>query len=196
MMGVVTVDSPELARQVGATYDALGLAVGADDAYLTLRGLRTLDVRLARHHQNALSVAEYLSRHGDVERVFYPALPQDPGHVLWRRDFSGASGTVSFALRAEQPGAAARFIDALRHFSIGASWGGYESLALEAAPERLAEHSVWQGGHEVVRLHIGLEHPLDWSRTSTGPSARSATACAAAPDAYANDHISLGILIM
>ncbi|CUI60283.1 cystathionine beta-lyase [Achromobacter xylosoxidans] len=161
MMGVVTVDSPELARQVGATYDALGLAVGADDAYLTLRGLRTLDVRLARHHQNALSVAEYLSRHGDVERVFYPALPQDPGHVLWRRDFSGASGLVSFALRAEQPGAAARFIDALRHFSIGASWGGYESLALEAAPERLAEHSVWKGGHEVVRLHIGLEHPLD-----------------------------------
>lgn len=161
MMGVVTVDSPELARRVGATYDALGLAVGADDAYLTLRGLRTLDVRLARHHQNALSVAEYLSRHADVERVYYPALPQDPGHALWRRDFSGASGLVSFALRAGQPGAAARFIDALRYFSIGASWGGYESLALEAAPERLAEHSVWQGGHEVVRLHIGLEHPLD-----------------------------------
>lgn len=161
MMGVVTVDSAELAQRIGATYDALGLAVGADDAYLTLRGIRTLDVRLARHHQNALSVAEYLSRHADVARVFYPALPGDPGHALWQRDFSGASGLVSFAFPAGQPGAAARFIDALRYFSIGASWGGYESLALQAAPERLAEHSFWEGSGEVVRLHIGLEHPLD-----------------------------------
>ena len=164
MMGVVTVDGPELARQMGATHDALGLSVGADDAYLTLRGLRTLDVRLARHHENALAVAEYLARHEDVARVYYPALAQDPGHALWRRDFSGASGLVSFAFRHPDAAAAARFIDALRYFSIGASWGGYESLALEAAPERLAEHSLWRDGPEaqsVVRLHIGLESPLD-----------------------------------
>ncbi|CUJ18165.1 cystathionine beta-lyase [Achromobacter sp. K91] len=164
MMGVVTVDSPELARQLGATYDALGLSVGADDAYLTLRGLRTLDVRLARHHENALVVAEYLARHEDVARVYYPALAQDPGHAFWRRDFSGASGLVSFAFRHSDAAAGARFIDALRYFSIGASWGGYESLALEAAPERLAEHSQWRDGPQtqsVVRLHIGLESPLD-----------------------------------
>jgi len=165
MMGVVTVDGPELARQIGATVDALGLAVGADDAYLTLRGLRTLDVRLARHHENALAIAEYLAAQADVARVYYPALAQDPGHALWRRDFSGASGLVSFAFRDPDPAAASRFIDALQYFSIGASWGGYESLALEAAPERLAEHGYWRhGGHErqsVVRLHIGLESPLD-----------------------------------
>jgi cystathionine beta-lyase len=165
MMGVVTVDGPELARQIGATVDALGLAVGADDAYLTLRGLRTLDVRLARHHENALAIAEYLAAQADVARVYYPALAQDPGHALWRRDFSGASGLVSFAVRDPDPAAASRFIDALQYFSIGASWGGYESLALEAAPERLAEHGYWRhGGHErqsVVRLHIGLESPLD-----------------------------------
>ncbi|HEY9270667.1 MULTISPECIES: cystathionine beta-lyase [Achromobacter] len=164
MMGVVTVDSAELARQVGAAHDALGLSVGADDAYLTLRGLRTLDVRLARHHENALAVAGYLARHEDVARVYYPALEQDPGHALWRRDFSGASGLVSFAFRHADAAAAARFIDALRYFSIGASWGGYESLALEAAPERLAEHSHWRDGPQtqsVVRLHIGLESPLD-----------------------------------
>jgi len=165
MMGVVTVDGPELARQIGATVDALGLAVGADDAYLTLRGLRTLDVRLARHHENALAIAEYLAEQADVARVYYPALAQDPGHALWRRDFSGASGLVSFAFRDPDPAAASRFIDALQYFSIGASWGGYESLALEAAPERLAEHGYWRhGGHErqsVVRLHIGLESPLD-----------------------------------
>lgn len=164
MMGVVTVDSAELARKIGVTYDALGLSVGADDAYLTLRGLRTLDVRLARHQTNALAVAEYLAGHGDVAQVFYPALREDPGHALWRRDFSGASGLVSFAFGNADPAAASRFIDALRYFSIGASWGGYESLALEAAPERLAEHSVWQQGAgkpSVVRLHIGLEHPQD-----------------------------------
>jgi len=165
MMGVVTVDGPDLARQLGATADALGLAVGADDAYLTLRGLRTLDVRLARHHENALAVAEYLAGQPDVARVYYPALAQDPGHELWRRDYSGASGLVSFAFRHPEPAAASHFIDALRYFSIGASWGGYESLALQAAPERLAEHGAWrEGGHarqSVVRLHIGLESPLD-----------------------------------
>ena len=164
MMGVVTVDSAALAERIGATHDALGLSVGADDAYLTLRGLRTLDVRLARHHVNALEVAQYLAGHADVARVFYPALPEDPGHALWQRDFSGASGLVSFAFRHPDPAAASRYIDALRYFSIGASWGGYESLALEAAPQRLAEHSLWQQSreaHSVVRLHIGLEHPQD-----------------------------------
>lgn len=164
MMGVVTVDSAELAARLGATHDALGLSVGADDAYLTLRGLRTLDVRLARHYENALAVAEYLVRHDDVANVYYPALAQDPGHALWRRDFSGASGLVSFAFRHPDASAASRFIDALRYFSIGASWGGYESLALEAAPERLAEHRYWRDGlpaSSVVRLHIGLESPLD-----------------------------------
>lgn len=164
MMGVVTVDSAALAQKIGQTYDALGLSVGADDAYLTLRGLRTLDVRLARHQENALAVARYLARHADVARVFHPALELDPGHALWRRDFSGASGLVSFAFDNPDPTAASRFIDALRYFSIGASWGGYESLALEAAPERLAEHSIWRQGpgqQSVVRLHIGLEHPQD-----------------------------------
>lgn len=164
MMGVVTVDSAALAQKIGQTYDALGLSVGADDAYLTLRGLRTLDVRLARHQENALAVARYLARHEEVARVFHPALELDPGHALWRRDFSGASGLVSFAFSNPDPTAASRFIDALRYFSIGASWGGYESLALEAAPERLAEHSIWRQGpgqQSVVRLHIGLEHPQD-----------------------------------
>lgn len=164
MMGMVTVDSAALAARLGATHDALGLSVGADDAYLTLRGLRTLDVRLARHYENALAVAEYLARHDDVANVYYPALAQDPGHALWRRDFSGASGLVSFAFRHPDASAASRFIDALRYFSIGASWGGYESLALEAAPERLAEHRYWRDGlpaSSVVRLHIGLESPLD-----------------------------------
>lgn len=110
---------------------------------------------------NATEVARYLAGHADVARVYYPALPEDPGHALWQRDFTGASGLVSFALRGDDARAGAIFIDSLRHFAIGASWGGYESLALEAAPARLAEHSYWDGHGPVVRLNIGLEHPRD-----------------------------------
>lgn len=161
MMGVVTVANEALARRIHATHDALGLAVGADDAYLALRGLRTLDVRLARHHVNALAVAEHLERHPAVQRVFFPALQSDPGHALWKRDFSGASGLVSFAFKNAQDRDATTFIDALRYFSIGASWGGYESLALKAEPERIGVHSYWQSKAPVVRLHIGLENPQD-----------------------------------
>lgn len=161
MMGSVTTDSAGLFGRIAATHDALGLSVGADDAYLTLRGIRTLDVRLSRHQANATEVAHYLAQHPDVAQVFYPPLPQDPGHALWRRDFSGANGLLTFSFAQRDPHAASVFVDALRYFSIGASWGGYESLALEAAPQRLAEHTGWAGGRSAVRLHVGLEHPAD-----------------------------------
>ena len=93
--------------------------------------------------------------------MFYPALPSDPGHALWKRDFSGANGLVSFEFRDASPAAANAFVDALRLFGIGASWGGYESLALTAQPERLREHRQWSGDAPVVRLHVGLEAPAD-----------------------------------
>ena len=161
MMGAVTADSDELAERIGRAHDALGLSVGADDAYLTLRGMRTLDVRLARHQENATAVARHLAQRPEVARVYYPALEQDPGHALWRRDFTGANGLLTFCLADAAPQEAAGFVDALRYFSIGASWGGYESLALEAAPERLADHRDWDGAGPAVRLHVGLEHPDD-----------------------------------
>jgi len=85
----------------------------------------------------------------------------DPGHALWQRDFTGTSGLVSFAFRDDDLAAAHVFVDALRFFGIGALWGGCESLALIAAPERLHEHNYWQGTTPVVRLHIGLEDPVD-----------------------------------
>lgn len=162
MQGIVVTDSPELSAKIATAHEALGLTIGADDAYLALRGLRTLPVRLAQHQRHATQVAEWLLDQPQVSRVFYPALPSDPGHALWKRDFSGANGLVSFAF---EEGVAARageqFIDALRFFGIGASWGGYESLALVAAPERVREHSFWAGTQPVVRLHIGLEDPQD-----------------------------------
>lgn len=161
MQGVVVVDSPALAAKLSTAYEALGLTVGADDAYLALRGLRTLPVRLAQHQRNATEVAGFLAQHPQVARVFYPALPTDPGHALWQRDFSGASGLVSFEFRHATPAAGNAFVDALSLFGIGASWGGYESLALVAQPERLREHRQWTGDAPVVRLHIGLEDPRD-----------------------------------
>lgn len=161
MQGIVIVDSADVAAKIATTYEALGLTIGADDASLALRGLRTLPIRLAQHQRHATKVAEWLQRQPQVGRVFYPALPGDPGHALWQRDFSGASGLVSFAFRSADAAAARAFVDALRLFAIGASWGGYESLALIAAPERLREHRSWSGDNPVVRLHVGLEEPQD-----------------------------------
>ncbi len=168
MQGIVVTDSEELTGRIATAYEALGLTVGADDAYLALRGVRTLPVRLAQHQRHATRVAEWLQEQPQVGRVFYPALPSDPGHALWKRDFTGASGLVSFAFADGMHGhggvdarGANAFVDALQFFGIGASWGGYESLALVAQPERLREHSAWTGTAPVVRLHVGLEDPED-----------------------------------
>ncbi|MCD2512676.1 cystathionine beta-lyase [Comamonas endophytica] len=162
MQGIVVTDSAELSGKIATAHEALGLTVGADDAYLALRGLRTLPVRLAQHQRHATQVAQWLLEQPQVGRVFYPALPSDPGHALWKRDFSGANGLVSFAFEdAIDARGAEAFVDALRFFAIGASWGGYESLALVAARDRVREHSFWSGTQPVVRLHVGLEEPQD-----------------------------------
>ncbi len=162
MQGIVVTDSAALSAKIALAHEALGLTVGADDAYLALRGVRTLPVRLAQHQRHATQVAQWLLAQPQVSRVFYPALPSDPGHALWQRDFSGASGLVSFAFEEGVDARSAEaFVDALTFFGIGASWGGYESLALVAAPERVREHSFWTGTQPVVRLHIGLEDPQD-----------------------------------
>jgi len=97
MQGIVITDGPALSKKISTAYEALGLTIGADDAYLALRGLRTLPVRLAQHQRHATEIAQWLEQQPQVGRVFYPALPSDPGHALWKRDFSGASGLVSFA---------------------------------------------------------------------------------------------------
>lgn len=162
MQGAVATSNDSLARRLRDTHEALGLSVAADDAYLALRGIRTLAVRLAQHARNALQVAQFLEgERRVVARVFHPALPDDPGHALWRRDFKGANGLVSFAFRHATNEQAIAFVDALHLFGMGASWGGFESLALVAPPSRLREHGYWQGSQPVVRLHVGLEDAAD-----------------------------------
>ena len=123
-------------------YD-LGSYVSPDDCYQALRGLRTLSVRLERHQANALRLATWLQTRPEVERVLYPALPDDPGHALWRRDFMGASGLFGMLLKPCPAAAWHALIEGLELFGLGASWGGYESLIMPNQPERYRTATRW-----------------------------------------------------
>jgi len=112
----------------------IGHSAAPDDVFFALRGMRTLSVRLERHQKNALEVARWLQTRPEVSRVLYPALPEDPGHALWKRDFLGASGLFGVVLKAVPKEAVNGFIDALDLFGIGASWGGFESLIQPPSP--------------------------------------------------------------
>ena len=139
------------------TVHALGLCVGPDDVYLGLRGLRTMGVRLAQHHQAGMKVARWLGERPEIACVLHPALESCPGHALWRRDFSGASGLFSIVFKPVAQTAVNAFLNELSLFGIGASWGGFESLAIpfDCAPIRTA--TKWAPGGPTVRIHIGLE---------------------------------------
>src|SRR5947209_17082945 len=139
----------------------IGHCAGPDDVFFALRGMRTLSVRLERHQKNALEVARWLQTRPEVSRVLYPALEDDPGHAIWKRDFLGASGLFGVVLRdVAKPGVDA-FIDALKLFGIGASWGGFESLIQPTAPARIRTATKWAPEGPTIRLHIGLEDPQD-----------------------------------
>lgn len=159
LLGTVSANEASLDR-LHATFTAMGCCVGPEEAYQVLRGLRTMGVRLARHQENALAIASWLEGQEGVARVLHPALPSHPGHAIWKRDFSGASGLFSFVLGGGGKEAAFAFLDALKIFGLGFSWGGYESLAV---PVNLGDRRLTGGGYEgaVVRLQIGLEDTAD-----------------------------------
>lgn len=161
MMGVVYTRDPELGLHLADVHYALGQTVGADDASLALRGLRTLPVRLERHQRNLQAVLSFLEDHPAVARVWCPAWRGDPGYSLWQRDCHGANGLLSISLNTIDMDVARCFIDALTLYGIGYSWGGFESLVSLVEPGELALHSAYSGAHPVVRLHIGLEDPQD-----------------------------------
>ncbi len=143
------------------TYRQLGLCVGPDDIYLAYRGLKTMSVRLDRHQANGLEVARWLAARPEVTRVRHPALPDDPGHALWRRDFSGASGLFAIEIAPVTDAALIAFLDRLQLFGMGYSWGGYESLIVRARPEHGRTAVPWKHEGTLLRLHIGLEDPAD-----------------------------------
>jgi cysteine-S-conjugate beta-lyase len=135
----------------------LGQSVGPDDVFLALRGLRTLSVRLARHQQSALEIARWLSQRGEILRVLHPALETDPGHAIWKRDFSGSSGLFSVILKPVSEKAVDAFLDALTLFGMGYSWGGFESLVVPFDCKDYRTATRWAPGGPALRLHIGLE---------------------------------------
>jgi cysteine-S-conjugate beta-lyase len=160
MLGAV-ITNEEMYLPVRTMTAELGHCAAPDDAYFALRGMRTLSVRLERHQHNALTVARWLQGRPEVSRVLYPALPEDPGHALWKRDFTGASGLFGVVLRPAPKEAVYAMIDALDLFGIGSSWGGFESLILPTAPARSRTATRWQAEGPTLRLHIGLEDPQD-----------------------------------
>lgn len=156
MMGTIACTATAWPALAEAATD-LGLCVSPDDAFLAARGLRTLGVRLQRHAQSALTVAQWLEGRPDVARVAYPPLPSDPGHALWRRDYHGASGLMGVWL---SPGvereAIRRMVDSMTCFRLGGSWGGFESLVFPVAPSSARGLAVVDEP-AYLRLHVGLE---------------------------------------
>ena len=156
MLGTVSANAATVA-ELKNTVRLTGLCEGPDDVYLGLRGLRTLGIRLDRHYQSGLAVARWLEGRPEVLRLLHPALPSHPGHALWKRDFTGASGLFSMVLKPVPKKAYHAFVNTLELFGIGASWGGYESLAIPFDCTPLRTATRWEPGGPTVRFHIGLE---------------------------------------
>ena len=161
MMGVAITNERAWAPLERASVD-FGQTVGADDAYLILRGMRSMPARMAVHGRGALRIAEWLQSRPEVARVLCPALLGDPSHALWRRDCRGTNGLLSieFATGIEDADVE-RMIDAFKLFGLGASWGGFESLAVPAYMLRARTVTDWKGRGAVLRLHVGLEDTED-----------------------------------
>jgi cystathionine beta-lyase len=162
-MGSVAVANPALATKLKIAVRDNGWSVSPDDAYQMLRGLRTLEARLARHGASGLEVARWLAKQPEVARVLHPALPDFPDHGLFARDFTAPNGLFSFELRPAGQGAVHALLDALELFGLGFSWGGFESLAIPCDPQLKAGRTAepWRAPGPLVRLHIGLEDPAD-----------------------------------
>jgi cystathionine beta-lyase len=161
LIGAVLASTPEWAERVRQAYKQIGLGASPDDAYLALRGLRTMAVRLERQRASALKIAQWLETQPQVARVIHPALPSNPDHALWKRDFTGANGLFSFVLKPTPEARVKAMVEGFDIFSMGFSWGGYESLAVPCNKNITRTAVPWREQGELIRLSIGLEHPDD-----------------------------------
>jgi cystathionine beta-lyase len=160
LLGLVSANErtwPALRR----TFDALAMCAGPEDVFLCLRGIRTMALRLKEHEAQALAMARWLEGRPEVARVLHPALPSDPGHAIWRRDFKGSSGLFSVVLQPMPEHALAAFLDGLKLFGMGYSWGGYESLVIPFDCTAYRTATRWQPGGPALRFHIGFEDLAD-----------------------------------
>lgn len=157
LIGTVSARTPDLYRTLRDAKNQMGLIIAPEDAFLTLRGMRTMSVRLKEQMPAGLEMARWLQQRPEVARVMHPALPDDPGHAIWRRDFTGASSLFAIELKPVSMKAVAAMLDGLSLFGMGASWGGYESLVLpfDCKTYRTATTPDFAG--PTVRIHVGLE---------------------------------------
>jgi cystathionine beta-lyase len=139
----------------------LGVCAGPDDVFLALRGMRTLAVRLNQHYRSGLEMARWLAMRPEVQRVLHPALESDPGHAIWKRDFTGASGLFSVVLKPAPQKAVDALLDTVKLFGMGYSWGGFESLVIPFDCDGYRTATKWAPGGPTLRLHIGLENVDD-----------------------------------
>jgi cystathionine beta-lyase len=161
MLGVATCTKDLWPRLKSSTYE-LGQTAAPDDVYLAQRGLRTLAVRLKQHWQAGVTLAEWVARQPEVERVLHPGLPGDPGHAIWKRDFTGACGLFGVVLKeGVSDRALCALIDDLELYGIGASWGGFESLIVPFDPREARTAIEWKHKGPCFRIHAGLENVED-----------------------------------
>jgi cysteine-S-conjugate beta-lyase len=160
LMGAISTHSKAHYRRLKDMTRLVGLGVSPDDCSLVLRGLQTMPLRLERSSQSALQIAHHLARRPEIEAVLHPALPDDPGHALWKRDFTGANGVFSILLASQYKGRENEVIDALKLFAIGASWGSARSVVAPQDPTGGRTATQWTGG-KIIRLSIGLEAVQD-----------------------------------
>ncbi len=158
MLGAAVANQDTLARLQRSGY-LYGHAASPDDCYLALRGLRTLAPRMKQYGETALRLAQWLKQRPEVDRVLHPALPDCPGHDIWRRDFTGASSIFAITLKQSSDAAVSAMLDGYEHFGIGFSYGGFESLVLPSNPSGVRTATTWAG--PLIRFHAGLEDADD-----------------------------------
>jgi cystathionine beta-lyase len=161
MLGTITCINEELWKRIKTFVGLSGVCAGSEEVYLGLRGLRTLPVRLRQHQESGLILARWLQQRPEVVRVLHPALPEDPGHALWKRDFTGACGLFGVELTPCSTAAVEAFIDGLQYFGLGYSWGGFESLVIPTTGSILRTATQWTANGPTLRFHTGLEDPDD-----------------------------------
>lgn len=161
MLGAVVAASEETYKPLRQGAKDLGICAGPDDVYLALRGLRTLPMRMKQNGESAMRVVEGIIGQKAIERIYFPALPDDPNHALWKRDFSGTNGIFSILLKPSTKQAVRACVESLELFPIGSSWGGYESLLQPQYPKNQRSAVPWEEKGMLLRFQVGLEDPQD-----------------------------------
>lgn len=160
MVGTVSANEKHWNR-LRRTHRLFGVAISPDDSYLTLRGMRTLGVRMKHHNEQSLAFAEWMQGQPEVEEVYHPALPGHPDHAIWKRDFTGSGSLFAFRLRQRPREALAAMVNGFALFGMGYSWGGYESLCIPFNPHNIRTAVAWDVPGQMFRVHVGLESLAD-----------------------------------